>query len=316
MIGKKKKEADVLNELENESKGRLEQIEAIKKDGNDILDKMKKAVKEEKDANVSTEKTVRDMGSSNGLLDEQHKIVENLMSSSDEISQMIVSMEKGYSFNNQNVESGYEKIKGLKSLLDECISSNDKFNKDCSVLETQIGEIQQLANAIQKIAAQTNLLSLNASIEAARAGEAGKGFAVVADEVKALADNSKSSSIRIEENIGMLVESLQDLTTQVKENTMIYDNLRTSFDETIEVIDEIRNVNTVSKETVQQIVDKMQLNVKEISQAQMLEEKFKTYDVNNKEKADSVIDRLNDNQSYVDNLLAYIDQLKDVINKQ
>jgi methyl-accepting chemotaxis protein len=60
----------------------------------------------------------------------------------------------------------------------------------------------KILTLIQKVADQTNLLSLNASIEAASAGDAGKGFAVVAHEVKDLARETTQATKRIEVQIG------------------------------------------------------------------------------------------------------------------
>lgn len=74
-----------------------------------------------------------------------------------------------------------------------------------------ISQISVLTGAILEIAAQTSLLSLNASIEAARAGEAGRGFAVVAEEIRKLADNSRETVTEIQGVTGAVIEAVSNL---------------------------------------------------------------------------------------------------------
>lgn len=141
---------------------------------------------------------------------EKDKIVD-LASEVSNLSAMIHSVFSTLHGYIQNVQDETQTINSLNkvSLIEmETLSTEVvQMVEYCKNIVTAMKKIDQSAqnyskmtSAVQGIAKQTNLLSLNASVEAARAGNAGKGFAVVASEVRSLAHSSQDTVSTSEDN--------------------------------------------------------------------------------------------------------------------
>ena len=106
----------------------------------------------------------------------------------------------------------------LVTALKSAQQSRDAFLAEIRELQGYTSELQSMAADVAAIAAQTNLLALNAAIEAARAGEAGRGFAVVADEVRKLSNLSSETGKKMSGKVSVISNAISGVTQAADES--------------------------------------------------------------------------------------------------
>ncbi|MBD8493232.1 methyl-accepting chemotaxis protein [Pseudomonas syringae] len=144
-----------------------------------------------------------------------------------------------------------------RSVLVESIERMHRLSKNAvdsrqviEALSQRSEEIQRVAQVIQSIASQTNLLALNAAIEAARAGEHGRGFAVVADEVRGLAKRTATAT----GEVGQMVSDIQQRTGQVVEQIrLLTDDLDSGVRQVEDTGQHLENIATLAAGVERQI---------------------------------------------------------------
>jgi methyl-accepting chemotaxis protein len=129
-----------------------------------------------------------------------------------------------------------EQLQAVVASLRDAMQSKAQMLDKVQDLHVFVGELNDMADGVSRLAQQTNLLAINAAIEAAHAGEAGRGFSQVAQEVRALSRASGETGRLIASKTGAIRSA----------------------------IDEVRSVAEVTRSQEQQVVSASETRIRDV----------------------------------------------------
>ncbi len=144
----------------------------------------------------------------------------------------------------------------LQTITDEGSTRVDQATRAIQEASQTTSQVKEKVKLISQIAAQTNLLSMNAAIEAAHAGDSGRGFAVVADEIRKLATSSSSGA-------GEINDLMQEMEKKIRHGVSLSNQAKETFAQITQVISR----NTELVETISSSMNEQKSGTDEVLQS-------------------------------------------------
>ena len=178
-------------------------------------------LKEKKDTEELNRLLHEHIGRASNLLEGINKLVEELHNV---IDSQAVEVDRSSSITGKMISTiketshlSLEKQKDIQELIENAAQGRESMRgtiKSVQDISESVDGIAQAIKIISAIAANTNLLSMNAAIEAAHAGEAGRGFAVVSGEIRRLSETTRENSQNISKTLKSIISGISVTSKQ------------------------------------------------------------------------------------------------------
>jgi len=225
-------------------------VKIIRKQSDDLKEKLN-------DAAAALDQIAANTRSFNGVIEKQNDIITQTDSAVEQMSSTVNSVT---ALTKQKTEEA-AKLQEIIEKGGEGVASTAKAIEEVSQGITAVSEIIRVINSI---AAQTNLLAMNAAIEAAHAGEFGKGFAVVATEVRKLAESTTQNSKQIAASLKNIIDQINGAKAASDGAGKTFENVKNDVGKFIGAFKEIANSNSELSTNTNRIFSSME-DLKSIS---------------------------------------------------
>lgn len=227
------KESNRATGISSELQMSMEASRAVLEDMRNSMQIVSQGKQEQRDVIAAATHSVRKIKENAKNVESQVAIQSDALSqSSSAVSQMVANI-RSVTELTEKANSYATVLKGSTATGTDALSEAVRTVNDIQTVST---EIQSTMQVIQKIASQTNILSMNAAIEAAHAGSFGTGFAVVANEVRNLASSSAASAKSIQSLIKTMIDKVTTGVAAINTAGTAFTSITENIDQTTTLI--------------------------------------------------------------------------------
>ncbi len=213
----------------------------------DLREKVRNQSTSVEESSSAVEQIAQSIESMEGLISEQAASVTEASASIEEMIGNIGAV-------SSSIEKMAEQFGALLTAAEEGKTTQADVRSRIDQIAERSESLLEANKVVSAIAAQTNLLAMNAAIEAAHAGEAGMGFSVVADEIRRLAETSSGQSKKIKAELAQVQQAIKEVVVSSQRSETSFQRVAERIGDTDSLVIEVKQAMSEQQEGSAQVL--------------------------------------------------------------